>query len=81
MLSKGLDSGPILYHALSSFNQNLFYYTMSTVKSAFHSLADRIANKTIFDIVPMPHNKNQKLRYSKKMILMNNQLKYSLKKN
>ena len=35
MLSKGLDSGPILYHALSNLKTNPFEYTMSTVKSAF----------------------------------------------
>ena len=66
LLSKGLDSGPILYHALSEFNSNLFYYTMSTVKSAFHSLADRINNKSIFDIKPVPQNKDIEIRYTKK---------------
>jgi hypothetical protein len=42
MLSKGLDSGAILYHALSEIKDDPFVYTMSTVKSAFHSLAERI---------------------------------------
>ena len=38
LLSKGLDSGPILYHALSNRKENVFEYSMSTVVSAFHSL-------------------------------------------
>ena len=35
LLSKGLDSGQILYHALSEIKEDPFIYTMSAVKSAF----------------------------------------------
>ena len=66
MLSKGLDSGAILYHALSDIKNNPFEYTMSTVKSAFHSLAERIKNQSIFDIKPIIQNKEKGIRYSKK---------------
>ena len=48
MLSKGLDSGPILYHAMSNLKSNPFEYTMSTVKSAFRSIAEQIKDKSIF---------------------------------
>ena len=48
MLSKGLDSGPILYHALSEIKDDPFLYTMSTVKSAFHSLTEKIKNGRYF---------------------------------
>ena len=66
MLSEGLDTGKILYHALSEIRDNPFLYTMSTVKSAFNSLADRIANKTIFNMMPIRQDKNKEIRYSKK---------------
>ena len=36
MLSKGLDDGPVLYHALSKIKTSPFDYTMSCVKAAFH---------------------------------------------
>ena len=66
LLSKGLDSGAILYHALSDIKNNSFEYTMSTVKSAFHSLAKRIKNQSIFDIKPVIQNKEEEIRYSRK---------------
>ena len=65
MLSKGLDSGPILYHALSEIKDDPFVYTMSTVKSAFHSLAERIKNESIFKYSPEIQNKSKEVRYSK----------------
>tara|TARA_B100001093_G_scaffold58332_1_gene49353 strand:+ start:2225 stop:3013 length:789 start_codon:yes stop_codon:yes gene_type:complete len=66
MLSKGLDSGPMLYHALSKIKSNPFEYSMSTVKSAFHSIAERIKDKSIFKIKPVLQNKSEEIRYSKK---------------
>ena len=42
LLSKGLDSGPILYHALSSRKENVFEYSMSTALSAFHSIKEKL---------------------------------------
>ena len=65
-LSKKLDSGAMLYHALSQIKNNPFEYTMSTVKSAFHSLTERIKNESIFSIQPEIQNKNKEVRYSKK---------------
>ena len=65
MLSKGLDSGPIIYHALSEIKDDPFVYTMSTVKSAFHSLAERIKNESIFKFSPEIQNKSKEVRYSK----------------
>ena len=66
LLSKGLDSGPMLYHALSSVTNDPFEYTMSTVKSAFHSLAERIKKQAIFQINPEIQKKEKEIRYSKK---------------
>ena len=65
-LSKKLDSGAMLYHALSQIKNNPFEYTMSTVKSAFYSLAERIKNESIFSIQPEIQNKDKEVRYSKK---------------
>ena len=66
LLSKGLDSGPILYHAMSNLKTNPFEYTMSTVKSAFHSIAERIKDGSIFTIKPAVQDKIKEVRYSKK---------------
>ena len=66
MLSKGLDNGPILYHAMSNIKGDPFEYTMSVIKSAFHSIAERIKDKTIFEMKPIIQNKNNLIRYSKR---------------
>ncbi len=39
---------------------------MSTVKSAFHSLVERIKSKSIFQIKPLVQDKSKEIRYSKK---------------
>lgn len=65
-LSKGIDSGPMLYHAMSEIKSNAFEYTMSTVKSAFHSLVDRIKTRSILDIKPVAQDKKKQMRYTKK---------------
>ena len=65
LLSKGLDSGPILYHALSNYNENPFYYTMSTVLSAFNSIIEKIKDESILKIKPKKQNKNNEIRYSR----------------
>ena len=66
LLSKGLDSGPMLYHAMSNLKANPFEYTMSTIKSAFHSIAERIKDGSIFTIKPLVQDKVKEVRYSKK---------------
>ena len=67
MLSKGLDSGPMLYHAMSNIKTNAFEYTMSTVKAAFHSIAEKIKDNSIFQMKPKIQNKDNKIRYTKKI--------------
>lgn len=66
LLSKGLDNGPILYHAMSNLKTDPFEYTMSTIKSAFHSIAERIKDDSIYKIKPIIQDKNKEVRYSKK---------------
>ena len=67
MLSKGLDSGSVLYHAMSNIKSDPFIYTMSTVKSAFYSIVERIKNESIFQIKPEKQDKSLQVRYSKKI--------------
>ena len=67
LLSKGLDNGSILYHAMSNIKNDPFQYSMSTVKSALHSVFDRIKDNTIFNIKPEPQNKKMEIRYSKRI--------------
>ena len=62
----GLDNGPMLYHAMSNIKTNPFEYTMSTIKSAFHSIAERIKDNSIFKINPEVQDKSKEIRYSKK---------------
>ena len=66
MLSKGLDSGPMLYHALSEIKDDPFMYTMSTAKSAFLSLVERIKNQTIYNFSLEKQDKFKEIRYSEK---------------
>lgn len=66
MLSKGLDSGPMLYHALPTFgNDNPFEFTMRAVKAAQQSLVERIANQEIKSFIPQIQNKQSEIRYTK----------------
>jgi hypothetical protein len=66
LLSKGLDSGPMLYHAMSNIKTNPFEYTMSTVKSAFHSITERVKDGSIFKIKSVVQDKSKEVIYSKK---------------
>lgn len=66
LISKGLDSGPILYHAISKHYEDPFLYSMSTVMSAFHSLPARVFNNSILDLNPEKQEKCNEIRYSTK---------------
>lgn len=65
-LSKKIDEGQILYHALSDIKTEPFEYTMSTVKSAILSLIEKIKDKSIFKIKTINQNKKKLIRFSKK---------------
>tara|TARA_B100000886_G_scaffold336991_1_gene296831 strand:+ start:1749 stop:2534 length:786 start_codon:yes stop_codon:yes gene_type:complete len=67
LLSKGLDNGPMLYHAMSNLKTNPFEYSMSTVKSAFHSIAERIKDSSLLTIKPIVQDKVKEIRYTKKV--------------
>lgn len=65
ILSKGVDSGEMLYHAISNIKKDPFEYTMSTVKAAFISIIERIRNKSLLNIKPIKQNKKVEIRYSR----------------
>ena len=56
----------MLYHAMSNLKSNPFEYTMSTVKSAFHSISERITDGSICTIKTIFQDKIKEVRYSKK---------------
>jgi hypothetical protein len=64
-LSKKLDGGKILFHALSEHNEDPFLYSMSTVKSAFFAITKYIKeNKK--KIKTYSQNKKDLVRYSRR---------------
>ena len=67
LLSKGLDNGPMLFHAMSNIKNDPFEYTMSTVKSAFHSISKKIKDNSIFKMSADVQDKSKEIRYSKKI--------------
>ena len=81
LLTKGLDSGPILYHAVSEYYNDPFIYSMSTIKSAFVSIEKNIRNRKLFKFKPIAQNKSLQIKYSKKKEFNNTVVKNFLKKN
>lgn len=66
LLSKGLDSGDILYHALPKpAKEDPFLLGMRAVKTAHDSLAERIRTKEIFNFMPLRQNKDMEYRYTR----------------
>ncbi len=66
LLTKGLDNGPILYHAVPKFiDDNPFEFTMRAVEAAQKSLIERIANNEIINFVPQTQDKSFEIRYTK----------------
>lgn len=65
-LSRGLDSGPMLYHCLPKFaGENPFEFTMKAVVAAHQSLAERIASGQLADCQPVMQDKSQEMRYTR----------------
>ena len=65
LLSKGLDSGDILFHCLPSFEPNPFNYTMKSVKSAHLGLIKKLKDKTIFQSNSLAQNKKLEISYTR----------------
>lgn len=66
MLSKGLDSGDILYHAFPKPQKiKPFDLGMMSVKVAIDSVAERIRTGQIFQIIPEAQDKSKELLYTR----------------
>ncbi len=81
LLSKGLDTGEILYHAISEIKTNPYIYTMSCVKSAFDSLIDRIKKNSLYKRSSIKQDNSKEVRYSKKIEFNEDVIKTFYKKN
>tara|TARA_Y100001970_G_C14257725_1_gene876787 strand:- start:217 stop:945 length:729 start_codon:yes stop_codon:yes gene_type:complete len=66
-LSKGLDSGPVIFHSLvdGSFC-NAFEYGMYAVEAAQINLIKYIKNKKLYDLNVKKYSKEKEIRYSLK---------------
>lgn len=65
-LSKGLDSGPMIFHSVPKFeNENPFAFTMKAVKKAQEDLVYFIKNLKQFDTTPVDQNRELQLRYTR----------------
>lgn len=65
-LSRGLDSGPMLYHCLPIYKgENPFEFTMKSVVVAHESLIARIADGSIFKYKAFQQDKSLEVRYSR----------------
>lgn len=66
MLSKGLDSGDILYHAFPKPQRiEAFDLGMQSVKVAIDSVAERIKSGEIFEITPEKQDRSKEIFYSR----------------
>ena len=67
LLSKGLDSGDILFHCVSKprSEDSPFDFTMRSVLVAQQGLVSAIDNKSIFSFPAIKQDKSQEIRYTK----------------
>jgi folate-dependent phosphoribosylglycinamide formyltransferase PurN len=65
-LSKGLDSGPMIFHSVPEFdNEDPFAFTMKAVKKAQEDLVYFIKNLGWLDSNPIGQNRGLQLRYTR----------------
>jgi hypothetical protein len=66
LLSQGLDSGPMLYHALPVFTgEDPFLFTMKAVGVAQQSLVDLLFSGDLFTMEPVIQDRTHEVRYSR----------------
>ena len=68
LLSKGLDSGDMLFHCVPKLNSNdsPFDFTKRSVLIAQKGLVSAVYNKSIFSTPSVKQDKSQEIRYTKK---------------
>jgi methionyl-tRNA formyltransferase len=77
-LSKGLDSGPILFHAFPPLTNNPFSFSMLSVLSSFEGLAYYLKDDTLKKLNPIPQDRSFEIRYSKDLNFNNSVAEYFL---
>lgn len=65
LLSKGLDSGDMLYHALPAPTDDPFLLGMHAVKAAHQSLKARLSDGSLSKMEPIKQDKADEIRYSR----------------
>ena len=66
LLSRGLDSGPMLFHALPDADEaDPFRLGMRAVESAQAALVEALASGEILGMEPLPQDKQHEIRYSR----------------
>ncbi len=66
LLTHGLDSGPILRHALPTLgNEDPFGFTMKAVVAAFDAILETLKNSDWRDLSGVPQDKSLELRYTR----------------
>lgn len=66
LLSRGLDSGPMLYHVVPECEgSNPFEFTMGAVVSAQKSLVDRLYSGELAELEPIVQDRSLELRYTR----------------
>ena len=83
LLSKGLDSGEMLFHCIpeNKIQYNLFDFTMSSVKVAQQGLVKSVLNGTIFSQDSLKQDKRKEIRYSRDKDFNDNVASEFLKRN
>jgi hypothetical protein len=65
-LSRGLDSGPMLYHALPApAAVDPFVFGMRAVKAAHATLVRHLRERTLDDLEPVAQDRSRELRYTR----------------
>ena len=80
LLSKEIDGGPIINHAMSNIKTNRYEYAMSAIKSAFNSICERIKDNSLHKIKPVSQDNSNEIRYSKRKDFNEEKLKIYLEK-
>lgn len=66
LLSRGLDSGPMLFHVLPEVEAvDAFLLGMRAVEAAHRRLVIHLADQSIFDLTPIVQDKSRELRYTR----------------
>jgi folate-dependent phosphoribosylglycinamide formyltransferase PurN len=66
-LSKGLDSGPVIFHSVPEFKgEDPFAFTMKAVKKVQEDLIHYIKSVKMAETIPMIQNKALEIRYTRK---------------